>query len=199
MLAQSYSINKGKGLCHQNEHNIENSRFYFSIQHWVGRCSDALAVFYHLKGSEMLWDVEWRMWIESEAFCVTCYIFYKSVVHHRDNSRWKEQKMSYYCSIPSLCYPMDTPCLAGMASSLQFAAQPHSEQSSICLDLSKLGNSKGLACISAYISAEKMLILSTSLYCCHLWSELKNEQTCKILLIELYLCFTNINLNVLVF
>lgn len=46
-----------------------------------------LQFFYQLNSSEMLWDVEWKLWIENAPFSVINCIFYKSVVHHRGNSR----------------------------------------------------------------------------------------------------------------
>lgn len=66
---------------------------------------------------------------------------------------------------------------------------------------SKACKSHRLTLIPAYTSAdaEKWLFLVTSLYCCHLWSELKREQSYNILLIELCFYFTTISLKILVF
>lgn len=73
----------------------------------------------------------------------------------------------------SLCLlPMDTSHLADTASHLHFSATGLmlSLSEPLTALTSKHGSTKGLACISAYTSAsaEKRLVLSTSLYSCHL-------------------------------
>lgn len=102
MLAKSCSINKGKELCQQNECTTwRTGDFTSQFRTEAQWCTWS---FLPLKSSDILWNVEWRMWIESVGFCVMCCLIYKSGVHHRENSRWKEQKMCYY-STPSVCFP----------------------------------------------------------------------------------------------
>lgn len=114
------------------------------------RLSDALEVFYHLKSSDILWDVEWRMWIESAGFCVTCCLIYKSGVHHRENSRWKEQKMGYG-STPSVCFPWITLtrrcCLSPSLLCCSLGAHAEPEWASHCLDLQAMEAPRGLSAV----------------------------------------------------
>lgn len=202
-LCRLSRIPKTKTLPAEWTHNSEDS-FYLSIPHWVVTYRDALRDFYHLNSSEMCWDMEWRLWIEKTPFSVVNCIFCKSVVYHRGYSTWKEQKMGC-SSTPSLCWPVDTSCLAGIASDLHYYSGTAWGQS-LCLPWPSKGRKFGALAFEAHshlslhqCRCREVAVPLYSLYCCHLRSELKREQSCNILLIELCFCFTTTSLKILVF
>lgn len=131
-------------------HHSANS-FYLSIPHWEVKYSDALTVSLSLKqfwdalgcGIETVDRKDTLSWIND--------IFCKSVVHHRGNSSWKEQKMG--CgSTTSLC--LWIPCaLQALPLTSTTLAQPEG-RAFLCLDLPKLGSPTGF--LSSQLAAVQM-------------------------------------------
>lgn len=144
MLAKSCSINKGKELCQQNECTMWRTGDFTS--QFGTEAQWCTWSFLPLQSSDILWNVEWRMWIESVGFCVMCCLIYKSGVHHRENTRWKEQKTGY-CSTPSASHGYLSPgryCLSPSLLCHSLRAHAESEWASHCLDLQAMEAPRGL-------------------------------------------------------